>query len=99
MRTVFCQKYQQELEGLSSPPYPGEEGLKIYQNISAKAWDAWLAHQKRLINEKHLALHERGTREYLREQMKLFFRNEAVEEASGYTPTSSDDEHNSNTPS
>ncbi|HAN29071.1 MAG TPA: oxidative damage protection protein, partial [Haliea salexigens] len=25
-RTVFCKRYQQELEGLDAPPYPGPKG-------------------------------------------------------------------------
>lgn len=87
MRTVFCRKYQTEMDGMDRPPFPGPAGHDIYDNISAQAWDEWLAHQKRLINEKHLELFDPNTRTYLQEQMERFFRNEGFEQASGYTAT------------
>ncbi|HBF08629.1 MAG TPA: oxidative damage protection protein [Gammaproteobacteria bacterium] len=85
MRTVFCRKYQDELPGLDRAPFPGPAGHDIYENVSAKAWDEWLAHQKRLINEKHLELFDPNTRTYLQEQMILFFKNDDFDKASGYT--------------
>lgn len=36
-RTVFCQKYQETLEGLDKPPYPGPLGQKIYDSVSKKS--------------------------------------------------------------
>ncbi len=49
-RTVHCQLLNQELEGLAFAPYPGELGQRIYESISAKGWQQWLAHQTMLIN-------------------------------------------------
>ena len=72
-RRVFCQKYQQELPALDVPPLPGAKGQFVYENISAKAWQEWLAHQTRLINEKHLSLFDPSSRKYLSEQMEKFF--------------------------
>ena len=40
-RTVFCKKYQAELEGLAKPPYPGPKGQDIFDNVSAQAWQEW----------------------------------------------------------
>ena len=37
-RTVFCQKFQKEMPGLDAPPWPGELGQRVYENISAEAW-------------------------------------------------------------
>ena len=84
MRTVFCRKYQEDLTGMDRPPFPGNLGTDIYENVSLKAWDEWLVHQKRLINEKHLELFDPNTRTYLQEQMILFFKNSEFEQASGY---------------
>ena len=84
MRTVFCRKYQEELPAMDRPPFPGPIGTDIYDNISLQAWDEWLVHQKRLINEKHLELFDPGTRTYLQEQMQLFFRNNSFDQAEGY---------------
>ena len=55
-RTVFCKKYQKELEGLDAPPYPGPKGQDIFDMCPRQAWQDWQAHQTMLINEKHLIL-------------------------------------------
>ena len=90
MRSVFCRKFQQELPGLEKPPFPGSVGEDIYNSISAKAWEEWLAHQKRLINEKQLQLFDPSTRSFLQEQMLKFFNNSDFEQASGYVPDTSE---------
>ena len=36
-RKVFCRKYQENLEGMSAPPYPGEKGADLFENVSEKA--------------------------------------------------------------
>ncbi|HBO92788.1 MAG TPA: oxidative damage protection protein, partial [Gammaproteobacteria bacterium] len=48
-RTVFCRKYQQEMEGLERAPYPGPKGQDIYEHVSKQAWQEWLKHQTMLI--------------------------------------------------
>ena len=82
--TVHCQKYKQELEGLSRAPFPGEQGETIYQTISKQAWQEWMQLQTMLINEKHLALLEPETQTYLAEQRAKFFNNQDFEQPSGY---------------
>ncbi|WP_066960409.1 oxidative damage protection protein [Microbulbifer sp. Q7] len=85
-RTVFCRKYQEELEGLPNPPFPGPKGQDIYDNVSAKAWQEWMAHQTMLINEKRLNMMEPSSRAYLAEQMSKFFAGEDYDDAEGYVP-------------
>lgn len=85
-RSVFCRKYQQELEGLDKPPYPGPIGQKIYESISKQAWQAWTEHQTMLINEKHLNMMDPTSRKFLQEQMEKFFAGEEFEQAEGYVP-------------
>ena len=70
-RTVFCRKYQQELEGLDAPPYPGPKGQDIFDKVSKKAWQEWMSHQTMLINEKRLNMMDMTARTYLMEQMKV----------------------------
>ncbi|MDP1757745.1 MAG: oxidative damage protection protein [Pseudohongiella sp.] len=89
-RTVFCKKLQQELPGLPTPPYPGEKGRFIYENISAQAWQDWQKQQVMLINEKHLSMASPDDRRYLTEQMDRFLNNQAYETASGYVPPETD---------
>lgn len=87
-QTVFCRKYQQELEALPFPPLPGQKGQEIQANVSKKAWEEWQALQTRLINEKHLSMLDPKTREYLMEQMERFLNNRDTDQAEGYVPPS-----------
>ena len=41
-RTVHCVLLGREAEGLDRPPYPGELGQRIYENVSKQAWADWL---------------------------------------------------------
>ena len=84
-RTVLCKKYQQELEGLTTAPYPGAKGLEIYEHVSKKAWTQWQQHQTMLINEKKLNMMSADDRKYLQEQMDKFFSGDDFDRADGYT--------------
>ena len=70
-RTVQCAKLGKELEGLERPPYPGELGQKIYDNISKEAWQLWMKQQTILINEYRLSVIDPKAREFLEDQMQL----------------------------
>ena len=85
-RQVHCRKYDEELEGLERPPFPGPRGEEIFQTVSRKAWEAWLHHQTMLINEKHLSLMDPATRTYLDEQRHRFLSNQPFDRAEGYVP-------------
>lgn len=85
-RTVFCRKYQKELEGLDKPPLPGKRGQELFETVSKQAWLAWQQHQTMLINEKHLSLIDPDARKYLSEQLERFLSNADVEAAEGYVP-------------
>ena len=84
MAKVFCKKYKKELDALPFPPIPGEKGMKIMQNFSKEAWDAWVDLQTMLINEKHLDLSIKENRKWLNEQMSLFLNNKNYEKPSGF---------------
>jgi Fe-S cluster biosynthesis and repair protein YggX len=85
-RTVFCKKYQKELEGLERPPFPGPKGQEVYENVSKQAWLEWQEHQTRLINEKHLNMMDPEARKFLQEQQDKFMTGEDFEQAEGYVP-------------
>ena len=89
-RTVYCRKYQNELPGLATPPYPGEKGRDIYEHVSAQAWQEWQKQQVMLINEKHLSMASADDRRYLTEQMERFLSNEEFDTASGYVAPEKD---------
>lgn len=71
-RTVHCAKLGQELEGLDKPPYPGDLGQRIYENISKQAWQQWLNHQTMLINEYRLTPVDPKARKFLEGEMEKF---------------------------
>lgn len=93
-RLVQCRKYNTPLDGLEAPPFPGPQGEAIYEQVSKKAWQEWLGHQTRLINEKHLKLFEPSTQAYLQQEMEKFLNNEAFEQAEGYVPDTNNPENN-----
>lgn len=72
-RTVQCVLLGTEAEGLDRPPYPGELGQRIFDNVSKQAWQRWLGHQTMLINEYRLAPIEPKAREFLEQEMEKFF--------------------------
>ena len=85
-RTVFCKKYQCEMEGLVTPPYPGPKGQDIFENVSKQAWQEWQEHQTQLINERRLSLIDAATRKFLQQEMDKFFAGEDFAKAEGYVP-------------
>jgi Fe-S cluster biosynthesis and repair protein YggX len=71
---VNCVKLGRELEGLEKPPFKGEMGRRLYDNVSAQAWKQWLEHSKMLINEFRLDVtSEHGQRIWMTECEKYFF--------------------------
>ncbi|KZZ41619.1 oxidative damage protection protein [Thalassolituus sp. HI0120] len=89
-RTVFCQKYQQELEGLDTIPFPGPKGEEVFNNTSKQAWNEWTEHQTRLINEKHLNMMDMQARKYITEQRDKFLSGQEFDLAEGYVPENKD---------
>ncbi len=75
-RTVHCVRLKQEAEGLDRPPYPGELGQRIFDNVSKQAWQEWLKHQTMLINEYRLSPIDPKARKMLEEEMEKFFFGE-----------------------
>jgi Fe-S cluster biosynthesis and repair protein YggX len=72
-RMVQCVKLGREAEGLDRPPYPGELGQRIFENVSKEAWQQWLKHQTMLINEYRLVTFEPKARQFLVGEMEKFF--------------------------
>ncbi len=83
-RQVFCKKLGKEAQGLDFPPYPGELGQRIYDHISALAWQDWLNHQTMLVNEYRLHLADQKSRAFLETEMEKFLFGEGSEKPAGY---------------
>ena len=88
-RMIDCIKLGEQAEGLDFPPYPGEIGKRIYEQVSKQAWQDWLRHQTMLVNENRLSLADARAREYLAAQMESYFFGEGAERPAGYVPPES----------
>ncbi len=83
-RKVTCVLLGEDAEGLEYQPYPGELGERIYNNVSAEAWQRWVAHQTMLINEYRLTPFEAKARKFLEGEMEKFFFGEGAAIPEGY---------------
>ncbi len=83
-RSVKCVVLGTEAEGLDRPPYPGELGQRVFENVSKLAWQRWLGHQTMLINEYRLSPIEPKAREFLEREMEKFFFGEGSERPPDY---------------
>ena len=72
-RLVTCKKFGQELPGLASPPFAGELGKQIYENVSERAWKSWKDDMMiKVINEYRLNMGDKQHYELLLLEMKKF---------------------------
>ena len=83
-RMVQCVKLGREAEGLEKPPYPGELGQRIFENVSRQAWQNWLGHQTMLINEYRLVPFEPKARQFLVSEMEKYFFGTGSDKPQGF---------------
>tara|TARA_B100000475_G_scaffold174454_1_gene137808 strand:+ start:191 stop:466 length:276 start_codon:yes stop_codon:yes gene_type:complete len=76
MRRVNCTVLKEEADGLESPPYPGELGQRIFENVSAEGWQQWLQRQVLIINENQLSTADSQAIELLEQHMLGFLFEE-----------------------
>ncbi len=86
VRMVFCAKLKQELPGLRRKPYPNELGERLYREVSQQAWDLWLEHSKRVVNEYRLDVMSPQGREVLLREAERFFFGDGGEAPPDYVP-------------
>lgn len=87
-RTVKCIKLGREAEGLDFPPYPGELGKRIFENVSKEAWQQWMGRQTMLINEYRLNPLDPKARKLIEGEMEKFFFGDESAPPPGYVPPS-----------
>ncbi|MEZ4752696.1 MAG: oxidative damage protection protein [Bdellovibrionota bacterium] len=72
-KKIICKKLGEELPALNEPPFPGDIGQEIFENISAKAWSMWADDmQIKVLNEYRLNMGDPEDYKSLIEQMMLF---------------------------
>lgn len=88
-RMVKCVKFQRELPGLDAPPWAGELGQRIFENVSEQAWGLWKEHAKMLLNEFRLAPWTKEAQEIIQDQLEKFFFGEGAALPPDYVPPQS----------
>jgi Fe-S cluster biosynthesis and repair protein YggX len=88
-RLVMCVKLQEELPGLDAPPWPGEIGQRIYEQVSAKAWKLWEERQKMILNEYRVMPWQKEGQEVILKHMEEFFFGAGAALPPGYVPPQS----------
>jgi Fe-S cluster biosynthesis and repair protein YggX len=88
---VQCVKLGREAEGLERPPYPGELGQRIFEQVSKEAWRDWLSHQTMLINEYRLVAFEAKARQFLVGEMERYFFGAGSKAPEGFVKPPSKD--------
>jgi Fe-S cluster biosynthesis and repair protein YggX len=83
---VQCAKLHAELPALDRPPFPGEMGQRIFENISKEAWAQWKDHSVLLINHYGLNLADPEAQQFLTEQMEAFLFGGDSEMPEGWSP-------------
>ena len=85
-RIVHCVKLQQDLPGLDAPPWPGDLGRRVYEQVSAQAWKMWEERQKMILNEYRLMPFQKEAQTLIARQMEEFFFGQGGAMPQGYVP-------------
>ena len=86
MWMVNCVKVGRELPALDRPPFPGEFGQRVFENVSKEGWALWQQQSTLLINHYGLNLADPDAQKFLMEQMEQFFFGEGAQMPEGWTP-------------
>lgn len=85
-RMVHCVKFGREMPGLEYLVAAGALGKRIFENVSAEAWELWKEQRVLLINHYGLNMLDPNAQTFLRAQMEAFFFGEGAELPEGWTP-------------
>jgi Fe-S cluster biosynthesis and repair protein YggX len=86
VRVVYCAKFKRNLPGLDEPPWPGELGQRIYENVSEDAWKLWERQMTMILNEYRLLPFQKEAQELMARYMEEFFFGETAAMPPGYVP-------------
>ena len=89
-RIVKCVLLGTDAEGLDRPPYPGELGQRIFDNVSKEGWQRWVKHQTMLLNEYRLTPIEPKARKFLVAEMEKFFFGGGSDKPAAFVPDAPD---------
>ena len=85
-RMVKCIKLGRELEGLDAPPWPGELGQRVFENVSKEGWKLWEDRMKMILNEYRLLPFQKEAQQLIAKQMEEYFFGSDAALPPGYVP-------------
>ena len=85
-RIVHCVKLGRDLPGLPAPPWPGPLGQRIYEQVSAEAWEMWEERMKMILNEYRLLPFQKEAQVLVAKHMEEFFFGTDAATPPGYVP-------------
>jgi Fe-S cluster biosynthesis and repair protein YggX len=85
-RLVMCAKLRRELPGLPEPPWPGALGQRIYEHVSAEAWEMWEERMKMILNEYRLLPFQKEAQAIVKKHMEEFLFGDEATPPPGYVP-------------
>jgi Fe-S cluster biosynthesis and repair protein YggX len=85
-RMVNCVKLGRELPGLARPPFGGDLGKRVFENVSQDGWNLWQQQSTLLINHYGLNLRDPAAQKFLMEQLEQFFFGEGAADTENFTP-------------
>ena len=86
VRMVHCVKLGRELPGLTEPPWPGELGQRIYENVSAQGWKLWEDRMRMILNEYRLMPWQKEAQDLMARAMEDFFFGQNAAPPPGFVP-------------
>ena len=84
VRMVKCVKLGRELPGLDTKTWPGALGDRIYEHVSAEAWEMWEERMKMILNEYRLMPWQKEAQDLVARHMEEFFFGEGASLPPGY---------------
>ena len=82
---VHCVKLDADLPALDTPPFPGEMGERIYNEVSKFAYEMWPQQATLLINHYGLNMADPRAQEFLMGEMDRFFFGEGGQPPEGWS--------------
>src|ERR1700754_2266592 len=86
VRLVKCVKLGRELPGLDEKTWPGPLGDRIYEHVSAEAWQLWEERMKMILNEYRLMPWQKEAQDLVARHMEEYFFGENATLPPGYVP-------------
>lgn len=70
--TVTCARCSKTRAGFVKPPFPGQIGARVVEQICTQCWGEWLKQQTMLINHYGLNVMDPQARTFLTRNMSAF---------------------------